>query len=194
MRDFSLAVDKIGKEYEKADKAFAELSTDIKHLEPAELFCTADRFKSDILKHSLVEFGSHFLMKEGKLFDFNMLPQPSFNKNFDLLLKDLDENTKAGISNLILSDNLKQTERIQTILSDLKGNRGLTDKDLEYSVINLSLHEGFIDREGKLACYTDHQIFERYHKYRIRDGFAGKQAITMKETLRPATRRLCHTY
>jgi len=181
IRDFSLATDIISKEYDKAEKAFATLSPDIRHLEPSALFSTSTQFRSDLLNHSLIEFGSHFLMKEGKLFDFNMAPQPSFNKNFDLLLKDLDENTKSGISNLILSDNPKQTERIQGILNDLKGNRGLTDKDLEYSAINLSLHEGFIDREGKLACYTDHQIFERYHKYRIRDGFAGKQAITMKE-------------
>ncbi|MBK6964284.1 MAG: transcription-repair coupling factor [Bacteroidales bacterium] len=181
MRDFAFAIDQTGKEFDKAVKAFAELSSDIKHLEPPALFCTADDFKSDILRHSLVEFGSHFLMKEGRQFAFNMLPQPSFNKNFDLLLQNLDENSAAGISNLILSDNPKQTERIQTIFSDLKANRGLTDKDLNYEVINLSLHEGFIDPENKLACYTDHQIFERYHKYRIRDGFAGKQAITMKE-------------
>ncbi len=181
IRDFAFAIDKTAKEYEKAEKAFAELSPEIKHLKPDELFCTADDFKSDILKHSLIEFGSHFLMKDGKLFDFNILPQPSFNKNFDLLLKELGENSKAGISNLILSDNPKQTERIQTILTDLKGNRGLSKDALEYEILNLSLHEGFVDRIGKIACYTDHQIFERYHKYRIRDGFAGKQAITVKE-------------
>ncbi|NTW23293.1 MAG: transcription-repair coupling factor, partial [Lentimicrobium sp.] len=181
IRDFAFAIDKTGKEFEKAEKAFAELSPDIKHLEPGQLFCTADDFKADILNHSLVEFGSHFLMKEGRQFDFNMLPQPSFNKNFDLLLQNLDENSASGIRNLILSDNPKQTERIQTIFSDLKANRGIPDSKLNYELQNLSLHEGFIDREHKLACYTDHQIFERYHKYRIRDGYAGKQAITMKE-------------
>jgi transcription-repair coupling factor (superfamily II helicase) len=181
IRDFAYAIDKTEKEFEKAEKAFAELSPDIKHLKPDELFCTANDFKSDILLHSLVEFGTHFLIKEGKLIDFNMLPQPSFNKNFDLLLKELDENSRAGITNLILADNPKQTERIETILADLKGNRGLTDKDVNYALLNLSLHEGFVDRDQKIACYTDHQIFERYHKYRIRDGFAGKQAITMKE-------------
>lgn len=181
IRDFSMATDIIDKEYEKAEKAFTELSADINHLQPAELFSTADAFRMDILNHGLIETGSHFLMKDGVEFDFNMSPQPSFNKNFDLLLENLDANTRAGIHNLILSDSPKQSERIETIFSDLKANRGIKDSNLSYEIINLALSEGFIDRENKLACYTDHQIFERYHKYRIRDGFAGKQAITMKE-------------
>ena len=181
IRDFSMAVDMIAKEYEKAETAFAELSEDIKHLKPDELFSSSAEFKSDILGHSLIEFGSHFLIQDARQLNFTMAPQPSFNKNFDLLLQNLDENSKAGIRNLILSDSDKQSERIQTIFSDLKANRGLKDSDLNYDIVNLALNEGFIDRDNKLACYTDHQIFERYHKYRIRDGFAGKQAITMKE-------------
>jgi len=181
IRDFELAIDKIEKEFEKAETAFAELSPDIKHLEPSALFSSADSFKSNMLAHSLIEFGAHFLMKEGKLVEFSMQPQPSFNKNFDLLLQNLDENSKAGITNIILSDSPKQTERIHTIFSDLKANRGLSDKDLNYGLLDLSLHEGFVDRAHKIACYTDHQIFDRYHKYRIRDGFAGKEAITLKE-------------
>jgi transcription-repair coupling factor (superfamily II helicase) len=181
VNDLAYCIDKIGKEFDKAEKAFATLSTDIKHLEPAELFSSADGFKGDILSHALIEFGSHFLMKEGQTLNFQMQPQPSFNKNFDLLLQNLDENTKSGISNLILADNPKQTERIQTIFSDLKANRGMADDALNFDILNLALHEGFVDRGNQLACYTDHQIFERYHKYRIRDGYAGKQAITMKE-------------
>ncbi|MBV2247596.1 MAG: transcription-repair coupling factor [Lentimicrobium sp.] len=181
IRDFTMAIDIIAKEFEKAEKAFVELNQDIKHLHPDELFSTAEEFRLEVLSHHLIEFGSHFLKKEGTGFDFNMAPQPSFNKNFDLLLQNLDANTRSGIHNLILSDSAKQTERIQTIFSDLIANRGLKDSDLNYDIVHLALSEGFIDREHKLACYTDHQIFERYHKYRIRDGFAGKQAITMKE-------------
>ena len=181
VRDLAFATDRIGKEFEKAEKAFSELSSDIKHLPPDELFSTAEGFKSDVLAHPLIEFGSHFVLKDSNSFDFRMKPQPSFNKNFDLLLQNLDNNSRSGISNYILSDNPKQTERIRTIFSDLKANRGLSDKDLNFELLNLSLHEGFVDETNKLACYTDHQIFERYHKYRIRDGFASRQAITMKE-------------
>jgi len=181
LKDFSFAIDKVEKEFEKATKAFAELSGEIAHLEPDELFTKADDFRKDILDHSVIEFGTARLLKESKVIDFNMQPQPSFNKNFDLLLKNLDENSKSGLKNIILSDNPKQTERIQTILRDLVGNRGIAESALNYELINLSLHEGFIDRHNKLVCYTDHQIFERYHKFRIRDGFAGKEAFTLKE-------------
>ncbi|MBL7904680.1 MAG: transcription-repair coupling factor [Bacteroidales bacterium] len=181
IRDFEYAIDKIGGEFEKAEKAFAELSSDIRHLKPEELFCTAADFKSDVLAHGIVETGTRFLLSDARQFDFNMSPQPSFNKNFDLLLENLNENSKNGISNFILADNPKQTERIQTIFSDLRANRGLKPEEISFGLLNLSLHEGFIDKPSGIACYTDHQIFERYHKYRIRDGFAGKQAITMKE-------------
>ncbi|HLN52422.1 MAG TPA: transcription-repair coupling factor [Lentimicrobium sp.] len=181
VRDLAFAVDKIDKEFSKAEKAFSELREETIHLKPEELFTHADQFKREILDHKLIEYGSHALIKESAGFNFNMQPQPSFNKNFDLLLKNLEENNSAGLRNIILSDNPKQTERIQTIINDLKGNRGITTTAFNYDLLNLSLHEGFIDKQSKLACYTDHQIFERYHKFHIRDGFAGKEALTLKE-------------
>lgn len=179
--DYAFAIDKIDKEYTKAEKAFSELSGEIEHLKPSELFITAAEFQKQVLEHGLIEFGTHKMIKNAKEIAFNMQPQPSFNKNFDLLFKNLDENSNTGIKNFILSDNPKQTERIHTIIKDLKANRGIGEAGLNYELMNLSLHEGFIDKDSKLACYTDHQIFERYHKYRIRDGFAGKEAITLKE-------------
>jgi len=181
IRDFSFAIDQVEKEFVKAQKAFDELKGEIEHLKPEELFTTAKDFSKELLDHSVVEFGSHYLVKDSTEVNFNMQPQPSFNKNFDLLLKNLDENSKEGIKNLILADNPKQTERIQTIISDVTGNRGLTPEELNYQLVNLSLHEGFIDKDAKIACYTDHQIFERYHKYHILDGFAGKESMTLKE-------------
>ncbi len=181
MREAAYATDRIGKEFEKAEQAFSELSAEIRHLGPAELFTTADEFKADILSHPLIEFGSHFLIKNAEQLEFSVQPQPSFNKNFDLLLQKLDENSQAGITNLILSDNPKQSERIRTIFSDMAALRSIGEESLNYELVNLSLHEGFIDKANGVACFTDHQIFERYHKYRIRDGFAGREAITMKE-------------
>lgn len=180
IKDFAFAIDRIDKEFEKAKKAFNELTSELKHLAPDELFTTPEEFRKDIIDHNIVEFGTRSLLKESRELNFNMQPQPSFNKNFDLLLQNLDDNSKAGIRNVILSDNPKQTERIQTIIKDLKGNRGIK-AELDFELVNLSLHEGFIDKDAKLACYTDHQIFERYHKFHIRDGFAGKEAITLKE-------------
>lgn len=181
IKDFSFTIDRIEKELEKARKAFSELQSEMQHLEPDELFTSGEKFRREVLEHTLIEFGSHYLMKDSRQLDFALQPQPSFNKNFDLLLKNLEDNSKSGLKNIILSDNPKQTERIQTILKDLQANRGIKGSGLNYEIINLSLHEGFVDRQSKLVCYTDHQIFERYHKFRIRDGFAGKEAITLKE-------------
>lgn len=181
IKDISFGIDRITKEFDKATKAFAELSGEIRHLEPNELFLDAEAFKNDLLNHGIIEVGNQSFLSESQLISFNTKPQPSFNKNFDLLLKNLNENSTEGIRNIILSDNPKQTERIQTIFNDLKATRGIEGNRLNYQIINLSLHEGFIDTESKVACYTDHQIFERFHKFRIRDGFAGKEAITLKE-------------
>lgn len=181
IKDIDLTADKIDKELEKAKKAFAELSAETLHSKPEVLFYDSATFRKEVLNHSIIEFGSHNYLKDAVTYNFNLQPQPSFNKNFDLLLKNLDDNAKSGMRNLILSDNLKQTERIQTILKDIKANRGIKSAELNFEIVNLSLHEGFVDKEAKLVCYTDHQIFERYHKFRIRDGFAGKEAITLKE-------------
>jgi len=181
LSDFALAIDKIDKEYEKAEKAYEGLSTELKHIPPAELFITGPEFYIEVLQHNVVEFGPHAMLKEANIISCNMAPQPSFNKNFELFLNELTNNTSRQIENMILSDNPRQTERIQTILTDLRINHSVSESNVSWFVLNLSLHEGFIDRDQKLACYTDHQIFDRFHKYRIRDGYASRQAITMKE-------------
>jgi len=181
LSDFALAIDKIDKEYEKAEKAYEGLSTELKHIPPAELFSTGPEFYIEVLQHNVVEFGPHAMLKEANIISCNMAPQPSFNKNFELFLNELTNNTSRQIENMILSDNPRQTERIQTILTDLRINHSVSESNVSWFVLNLSLHEGFIDRDQKLACYTDHQIFDRFHKYRIRDGYASRQAITMKE-------------
>jgi transcription-repair coupling factor (superfamily II helicase) len=112
--------------------------------------------------------------------EFETSPQPSFNKNFDLLVRKLAENTRNGIQNFILSDNPRQTERIYTIFEDLKQSRQQLE-DFSFSTLNISLHEGFLDEGLKLALYTDHQIFERYHKFHLKDSHSSREAITLKE-------------
>ncbi|MBW5343205.1 transcription-repair coupling factor, partial [Escherichia coli] len=101
-------------------------------------------------------------------------PQPSFNKDFNLLIHNFHENEKNAIKNLIFSDSTKQIERIYAILDDL-------DKAINFTPVYKALREGFRDDEQKLACYTDHQIFDRYYKYKRRKGYERSQAITLKE-------------
>ena len=110
------------------------------------------------------------------LLPFDTLPQPTFNKNFDLLIDDLQQRTKDGYRIYILADQVKQTDRLKAIFDD-------KESGIEFVAVNHALHEGFIDHGAKICCYTDHQIFERYHRVTLRSENArrGKAIITLKE-------------
>jgi len=180
INDATFALDKLEQEFAKAETAYDLLKGEVAHIRPEELFASREQFARQMLDFSMIEFGSHTLFPETPGLVFNTSPQPSFNKNFDLLLANLAENSENGITNIILADNPKQVERLQSIFEDIRGNRGKTG-DLDFIPLNLSLHEGFLDKDLKLACYTDHQIFERYHKFSIRESYSSKQALTIKE-------------
>ena len=140
---------------------------------PDELFVDEENFKHDLEQFKILEFGKQFYYQADNQFFFDCYPQPSFNKNFNLLITDLKKHQKEGFEVLIFSDNAKQIERFYNIFDDLKAN-------IKFSPINIAIREGFIDRDLKLVCYTDHQIFERYHKYQLRQGFSKNKAITLK--------------
>ncbi|MEE4177807.1 MAG: transcription-repair coupling factor, partial [Bacteroides sp.] len=179
--DTGLAEEKMKAGLEKAGNIYHTLHRDLKHLKPEEMFLEPDVFINKLNRTRVIEFRKAYLAKETEAaikFDFS--PQPSFNKNFDLLIKDLEKNTSGGITNLILSDNPRQIERIESIFETIHQN---ADREMrfQYDALLLSLHEGFIDYQTQLACYTDHQIFERYHRFKVRDKFPGKQAMSVKD-------------
>jgi len=103
----------------------------------------------------------------------NAKPQANFNKNFDLLISDLEEQTNKGNTNLLWVGNQRQIKRFQQIFDDLNAK-------LEYAPIPKSIHAGFIDEDLKIVCYTDHQIFRRFHKYQLRTGFSKDKAMNLK--------------
>jgi transcription-repair coupling factor (superfamily II helicase) len=159
------------------------LETDATGIFPANLkehFVSKDDFLKQILDHAIVESGRQPYLEPGLQPLFDTSPQPSFNKNFDLLTANLEENTRNGVNNFILSDNPRQIERIYTIFEDLKHSRQQA-VNFEFSTLNISLHEGYIDKQLRLALYTDHQIFERYHKFHLKDSYSSREAITLKE-------------
>ena len=161
--------------YAKAEDVFKTLSSEIKHAQPDELFCNSEILKKQLLDFSIVEFGSSAIMPKTKSIDFNTTPQPSFNKQFNLLIEDLNTNYDKGYTNYIACLSEQQAKRFHDIFDD---------SHLEvkpYKTIVLSLHQGFIDHDNQIVCYTDHQIFERYHKFNVKNGYAKKQAITLKE-------------
>jgi transcription-repair coupling factor (superfamily II helicase) len=185
-KNAELLFSRIDSFFNKAEDAFETLSTDLKHATPSELFCDSELLKKQLLEFTLVEFGNtSFFNKsifareikqssESNEIVFNTKPQPSFNKQFDLLIENLNANYSNGFANYISCVSEQQAKRFQDIFNDV-------EQDVHYKTMVLSLHQGFIDNDNKIACYTDHQIFERYHKFHLKNGYAKKQAITLKE-------------
>lgn len=185
-REMDLVIDTIENTMEKA-RQFCEAgipnATEDKHpLQDGtadELFINTEKTLALLKQYRIVELGSSFL-KSKKTFAFDTIPQPSFNKNFELLIKDLKANEEKGYTNFIFSENAKQIERFYAIFEDLKA-------DIKFTAIYKAIHEGFIDHSLKIACYTDHQIFNRYHKFNLRQGFSRDSQLLLKtiRELRP---------
>lgn len=146
----------------------------------ARSFFDEKSFKVELKNFALIEFGKQFHFKPEETLLFDIKPQPSFNKDFNLLNQNLIKNDLAGIGNLIFTDSAKQVERLYAIFEDLQKAAGTKTANL-FTPINLSIREGFIDEQQKLACYTDHQIFDRYYRYKLKKGYAKSQALTLKE-------------
>ena len=170
----SFIFSRIDEFFGKAEEAFKNLSTEIKHASPEELFCNSELLKRQFLDYNLVEFGAAPLLSNNVI-AFNTKPQPSFNKQFNILIEDLNENHANGITNYIACVSEQQAKRFHDIFDDAE------QEEIHYKTIVLSLYQGFIDSDNKIAVYTDHQIFDRYHKFHLKNGYAKKQAITLKE-------------
>ncbi|TXE08218.1 transcription-repair coupling factor [Gelidibacter salicanalis] len=167
--------------FSKAEEAFKTLSTEIKHASPEELFCSSTLLKRQMLDFTLVEFGTITVLGTQTI-DFHTAPQPSFNKQFDLLIEDLNNYHDKGYTNYIACVSEQQAKRFHDIFEDANTERHRAlEQGVHYKTIVLSLFQGFIDHDNEIVCYTDHQIFERYHKFHLKNGYAKKQAITLKE-------------
>tara|TARA_R110001583_G_scaffold35585_3_gene118256 strand:- start:67835 stop:71308 length:3474 start_codon:yes stop_codon:yes gene_type:complete len=186
-KNIDVLTNKLDKLFSKAKEAFNGLSTAINHAKPIELFCNGNLIKKQLKGFTFVEIinarNTELNATSNKkipnqvrndVIQFNTKPQPSFNKKFELLIENLQQNTKNGFKNYLFCDSQKQADRFHDIFNDV-------DQEIEYKTIVFPLYQGFIDIENKLICYTDHQIFERYHKFRLKNGYAKKQSITLKE-------------
>lgn len=170
----------LDKLFDKANEAFEKLSKDIQHAKPEELFLNQKQFLKRALDFSVIELHTNAVFKTDKKVEFHIQPQPSFNKQFDLLLNNLSENHFNGYKNYLCCSNENQASRFHDIFEDIdEANHESIRK--QYKTMVLPLFEGFIDEENQIACYTDHQIFERYHKFSIKNGYSKKQTITLKE-------------
>ncbi len=135
-----------------------------------------DTWKKLLYNHTTLELAPKSTFDTFNTITFDCLPQPTFNKNFDLLVQDLQARTANGYKIYILADQAKQTDRLKAIFDD-------KECGIHFLPVNKTLHEGFVDNGAKICCYTDHQIFERYHRVTLRSENArrGKAIMTLKE-------------
>jgi transcription-repair coupling factor (superfamily II helicase) len=161
--------------FRKALQNFKNLTRELNYSKPSELFCDGDQILNDLKPYNSIFFHKtdHVDIPASQTFNFEISPQPAFNKKFDLLIDDLNQHHQLEYTNLICCLNQQQAQRFHDIFEDMSFSN--------YQTMVLGLHEGFIDHSSKLVCYTDHQIFERYHKFKLNDKFSKKQAITLKE-------------
>ncbi len=172
----------ISKQFDKTIHLYNQLNSPLNHNKPNELYCSSEEFKDGIKVFSLIEFGLKPQVAIDKLV-FNQSPQPQFNKNFDMLLNQLKANKTKGYKNYLTTDNIKQAERLRTIFNDLLAKEH-RDSDSLIEHINLNIHEGFIDHDLKIAIFTDHQIFERYHRFHLKETrYKTAETLTIKEIL-----------
>ncbi|MCB0612048.1 MAG: transcription-repair coupling factor [Phaeodactylibacter sp.] len=178
VKDFQVLLDKLTQCFEKAeefakalrlvqeeelkeifrDRAFIRPNDIIEDVEQFSILCLTDSIQPIELKEQIA---------------YATRPQPSFNKNFALLIRNLNENTASRFENYLFAENPKQIERFYSIFEDLHA-------DVHFHPIPKSIHEGFIDLDLKIACYTDHQIFQRFHRYKLKQGFTKDQAINLR--------------
>lgn len=180
VQNSDLLLNQLDKLFGKATEAFEKLSKDIQHATPETMFVNQQAFVKKALDFTLVELASKPIFRTEKTFEFHIQPQPSFNKQFDLLLNNLNDNHFNGIKNYLFCSNDGQAKRFHDIFESLdEANHENIRK--QYHTVVFPLYQGFIDEENQIACYTDHQIFERYHKFNLKNGYSKKQTITLKE-------------
>ncbi len=183
-KDLQHAGDIIQKSFEKAEGSFDKILKESGNTKvvssPENLFETGYAFSQKIEGFIKIEFGSRGVLKDVDIFEWQSSAQPSFNKNFELLTANLNEQQMQGFSNFIAADMPRQLERLRGIFEEI-------NSQVRFQPLEFSLRQGFVDQTLKITCYTDHQIFERFHRYRAKEKFSKSKALTLRElqTLQP---------
>ncbi|MEJ1236839.1 transcription-repair coupling factor [Chryseolinea sp. T2] len=183
IKDYELTAEVIQKSFDKVEATFNKIiSNRGAHVvsSPSALFDDREAFERQMDNFACVLFGSRFSKAAKQQFEFKSSSQTSFNKNFELLAQDLYEHELQGYSNFITADVPRQIERLKGIFEEINAQ-------LHFQPLEFTLRQGFVDGLQKLLCYTDHQIFERYHRYRSKEKYSKSKALTLRElqTLQP---------
>ena len=161
--------------FEKAETEFKKThESKINYPSPNKIFTNANEFSNQLEDFRLINFGEHSIFKSQFEIQADSIPLTPINKKFDLLISELINNQEKNYKNIILCSSEEQEKRFIQILEN-------SEKEIIYTTISNSLHEGFIDNDNKIAIYTDHQIFDRHHRFKSKTKFTDKQAITLKQ-------------
>ena len=196
MKDRTFVADRIGTVYEEgfSRQALSERLASVPEHERKEIenvmtrdmqLLTRSLFEEELQRMRCLEYGAQ--RPDTSAYDttltFSFVPQPLFHKNFTLFTETLLQYVANGYSAYILSDSLKQVERLQDIVKAESENLKTPASTVTLLTTNYTLHEGFVDNTLKICCFTDHQIFDRFHKYNLKSYKArhGKMALTLKE-------------
>lgn len=173
-----VGMQKIKTFYEKSLEKYDTLNKDIAHRAPQELFISDQEFLFDYKKFKTVDFANVVIegLKEVAEIKMEQLPQPAFHKNFELLIEDMEGRQQEGFDTWISFSTEKQKERLESIFEEL-------EHELPFKSFKSELHEGFVDNGHKLLVYTDHQIFDRYQRYKAKNTFAKSEQLTLKDLM-----------
>lgn len=178
VKDFDVLLDKLQICFDKCEE-FAKV---LKTREDSELKQAFEERAFIYPNETMAAISDHHMILERKgaisidpdlVINYETSTQSSFNKNFTLLIEDMKRKEKEGFTNYLFTDSSRQIERFYKIFEDL-------DAQLDFHPVNKAIHAGFVDRDLNIACYTDHQIFERFHKYKLKKGFTKEQAMSLK--------------
>ena len=198
MKDFTFVYDRIEQIYKEgfSSQSLTERLEGATEVEAAQIqlemqkkvnLCTATQFQEEVAQRVRIglEMGADDKLLARKelsstaKIDFHVSPQPLFHKNFDLLARTLEDYLLKGYTLYILADSQKQQQRLKEIFD----SEELGHYQISFVGVDRTVHEGFVDDDQKCCFFTDHQIFDRFHKYNLRSDSAraGKMALTMKE-------------
>lgn len=173
-QNFDFIAARLAHFYEEAEASFEALATETKHLPPDVLFISKENFIQTASMLSLVSLTKSTAVNTQQNHFFKQSPQPAFNRQFDRLIVYLNDNHQKGYQNFICCASEQQAQRFKDIFEE-------GEETVHYKTLVNPLFEGFEDVDAKVACFTDHQIFERYHKYQLKTTKAKKEALTLKE-------------
>ena len=172
--DLQLSLDIIHHGIDKAHHFFEDKTISEGLTSPAVLFDPPTFIQTKISRFRVIEAGPRTVFKAGEIIDFKISPQPTFDKSFDLLISHLRQNDQSKIKNLVFSETGKQIERLQSIFEDLSAK-------IDFTPVYQGLSKGFMDGDGKMAYYTEHQIFNKYYRFKTKTRYTRNQALTLKE-------------